>query len=205
MRNHCLMVNEKNAFEVWHKRLGHISAKRLLNISNNDLVIGMPKLNRNSILPVCEPCCKAKLTRNVMPVMNPTCENMLDLVHTDVWGPSQVPSIGGSWYFVTFIDDFSRMTWIFFLRNKSCIFEKFVEFKNMVENQFNRKIKVLRSDGGGEYLSNEFNNFLRSTGIIRQITHRYTPQMNGVAERKNRHILETAKAMLFEANLSKRF
>jgi transposase InsO family protein len=75
----------------------------------------------------------------------------------------------------------------------------------MVENQLNRKIKVLRSDGGGEYFSNEFNSFLRSNGIMRQITARYTPQMNGVAERKNRHILETVKAMLFEENLSKRF
>ena len=98
LKNECLMVNEKNDFEMWHKRLGHISAKSLLDVSNNDVVIGMPKFNRNSILPVCEPCCKAKLTRNVMSLTNPTCKNMLELVHTDVWGPSQVPSIGGSRY-----------------------------------------------------------------------------------------------------------
>jgi hypothetical protein len=110
VKNHCLMVSEKNEFEMWHKRLGHINNKGLLNVCNNDLVIGMPKFNRNFVLPVCEACCKAKLTRNVMPILNPTCKNMLDLVHTDVWGPSQAPSIGGSKYFVTFIDYFSRMT-----------------------------------------------------------------------------------------------
>ena len=107
VKNHCLMVSEKNEFEMWHKRLVHISTKTLLDVSNNDLVIGMRKFNRTFVLPVYEACCKAKLTINVMPILNSTCKNMLDLVHTDVWGPSQVPSIGGSRYFVTFIDDFS--------------------------------------------------------------------------------------------------
>ena len=74
----------------------------------------------------------------------------------------------------------------------------------MAENQCNRKIKMLRGDGGTEYMSNEFDKFLIENGI-RQVTPRYTPQMNGVAERKNRHILETTRAMLFEVNLSNKF
>ena len=95
-----------------------------------------------------------------MPMRNPTFKHPFKLVHTHVWGPSQVASIGGSRYFVAFIDDYSRMVWIYYVKNKTDVFTKFVEFKKMVENQCNRKIKMLRSDGGTEYMSNEFDNFL---------------------------------------------
>ena len=93
------------------------------------------------------------------------------------------------------------MVWIYFIKNKSDVFTKFIEVKEMVENQCNRKIKMLQSDGGTRYMSNEFDKFLKENGIIRQVTSRYTSQMN-VVERKNKH---TTRAMLFEANLSKRF
>jgi hypothetical protein len=77
-------------------------------------------------------------------------KGILELVHSDVFGPISVPSLGGSLYYVSFIDDFSRKTWIYFLRKKSEVFEKFKEFKSLVENYTDKKIKVLRTDNGGE-------------------------------------------------------
>ena len=112
-----------------------------------------------------------------------------------------VDSIGGSKYFVTFIDDFSRYTTVYTMKNKNEVFAKFKEYVAYVENQTNFKIKALRSDNGGEYISKEFNEFCSEKGISRQFTLPYSEQ-NGVAERMNRSILETTRSMLYEANLN---
>jgi hypothetical protein len=86
-----------------------------------------------------------------------TRENgILEMVHSDVFGLVTMPSLGGSMYYISFIDDFSRKTWIYFLRKKSYIFERFKEFKALVENQTKKRIKVLRTDNGGEFCGNEF-------------------------------------------------
>ena len=87
-------------------------------------------------------------------------QNQLDYIHSDLWGPSQVPSIGGVRYFLTLIDDYSRKVWIYFLKNKSETFLKFKEWKILVETQTSRKVKKLRTDNGLEFLSNDFNSFL---------------------------------------------
>ena len=85
----------------------------------------------------------------------------MDLVHIDVFRPMTVPSLGGSRYYVSFIDNFSRMTWIHFLKKKSEVFKRFLEFKALVENQNNRKIKVPRTDNGGEFCGKGFNQFCK--------------------------------------------
>jgi transposase InsO family protein len=113
-----------------------------------------------------------------------------------VFGPVPVPSLGKSVYYVSFIDDFSRNTWIYFLRKKSEVFDKFKEFKALVENQTDKKIKVLRTDNGGEFYGNEFEEFCKKCGIARQKTTPYTPQQNGVAERMNMTLMEKARSML---------
>eukprot|EP00253_Pinus_taeda_P025810 PITA_25810 len=102
----------------------------------------------------------------------------------------------GSHYILTFIDDFTRKTWVYFLKNKSEVFERFCNFKALVENQSGLHIKVLRTDRGGEYISKEFLRFCRENGIHKQFTTRYTSQQNGVAERKNRTIMDMARSML---------
>jgi transposase InsO family protein len=99
-------------------------------------------------------------------------------------------------YYVSFIDDFSRKTWIYFLRKKSEVFDRFKEFKALVENQTEKQIKVLRTDNGGEFCGNEFEEFCKKCGIARQKTTPYTPQQNGVAERMNRMLMEKARCML---------
>ena len=97
---------------------------------------------------------------------------------------------------LTFIDDFTRKTWVYFLKYKSDMFENFCNFKALVENQSGQHIKVLRTDRGGEYISKYFLSFCRENGIHKEFTTRYTPQQNGVAERKNRTIMDMARSMM---------
>ena len=105
-------------------------------------------------------------------------------------------------YFVTFIDDFSRKIWIYPIKVKGECLDKFKEFKALVENRCEKKIKMLRSDNGGEFMSNQFREFLKKEGIARQTSTPYTPQQNGVAERANQTIVEMARSMLHAQNLS---
>jgi transposase InsO family protein len=106
-------------------------------------------------------------------------------------------------YYVSFIDEFSRNTWIYFLRNKSKLFYRFKEFKSLVENQTKKIIKVLRTDNGGEFCKNEFEELYKKCGIARQTTTPYTPQHNGVVERMNKKLMEKARCMLNGARLGK--
>ncbi|KAL0411374.1 UNVERIFIED_CONTAM: hypothetical protein Slati_3727100 [Sesamum latifolium] len=121
---------------------------------------------------------------------------LLDLVHTDVCGPLSIPARGGFSYFITFTDDHSRYGYVYLMRYKSEAFGRFKEYRLEVENQTNRKIKALRSDRGGEYLSGEFINYLKRNGILSQWTPPGTPQLNGVAERRNRILLDMVRSMM---------
>ncbi|KAL0893973.1 hypothetical protein ABMA27_014049 [Loxostege sticticalis] len=115
----------------------------------------------------------------------------------------QVTSLGGARHFLTFIDDFSRKVCVFTLKSKSECLNKFKEYKCLVENQLNVKIKTLRTDNGTEYKNKEFADFLRSSGIKHQTSTPYSPQQNGLAERMNRTLVEKARCMLINANLQK--
>jgi IS30 family transposase len=121
---------------------------------------------------------------------------LLELVHSDVCGPMKTTSRGGARYFVTFIDDFSRKIHVYLLRTKGEVFDKFKEYKALVDNQTDMKIKTFRSNNGGEFVSKKFDNFLHECGIQRQTSAPYTPQQNGVAERANRTIMECVRSMI---------
>jgi transposase InsO family protein len=114
-----------------------------------------------------------------------------------------VPSLGKSLYYVSFIDDFSRNTWIHFIRKKSKVFDIFKEFKALVENQTEKIIKVSRIDNGGEFCENEFEEFCKKCGIARQNTTPYTPQQNGVSKRMNKTLMEKARCLLSGVGLGK--
>jgi len=114
----------------------------------------------------------------------------LELVHTDVYGPMNISSLGGNKYFLTFIDGFRRKTWIYLMKSKDEVFHCFKIFKAFVERQSDRKIKMVRSDGGGEYKSNEFKRHYEELGLQHNITCPYTPQHNEVVEIKNRTIMD---------------
>ncbi|KAM1263424.1 hypothetical protein ACFX2G_029042 [Malus domestica] len=112
-------------------------------------------------------------------------------------------SYGGNRYFITFIDDLSRKTWVYFLKEKSAALRIFKEFKALTEAESNHKLVAVRSDRGGEYTSNAFQAYCKEQGIRHQLTAAYTPQQNGIAERKNRTILDMTRSMLKEKNLPK--
>ena len=115
--------------------------------------------------------------------------------------PMSSSSLSGYVYYVSFIDDFSRKTWIYFLKSKDEVFSKFKEFKALIENHTKKKIKTFRSNNGGEFTSEEFNELCKELGIKRELTTPYNPQQNGVTERKNRTIMEAARAMLHDQDL----
>ncbi|HMC01572.1 MAG TPA: DDE-type integrase/transposase/recombinase, partial [Flavobacteriaceae bacterium] len=127
--------------------------------------------------------------------------DLLGLIHTDVCGPMSTMARGGFSYFITFTDDLSRYGYIYLMKHKSESFEKFKQFQNEVQNQLGRTIKSLQSDRGGEYLSQVFDDHLKSCGIISQLTPPRTPQMNGVSERRNRTLLDMVRSMMSLAEL----
>src|SRR5664279_3486147 len=144
----------------------------------------------------CEACLLGKMTKSPFTGSPERATDLLELVHTDVYGPMSTTTRGGFHYFITFTDDFSRYGYVYLMKHKSETFEEFKEFQNEVENQRGKKIKALRSDRGGEYLSHEFSNHLKSCGIVSQLTTPGTPQRNGVSERRNRTLLDMVWSMM---------
>ena len=126
---------------------------------------------------------------------------MLELVHSDVCELNGVLTRGGKRYFIIFIDDFSRFTYLYLMRNKDESFDMFKRYKIEIENKKDRKIKILRSDRGGEYFPNDFSTFCEEHGIIHQSSAPYTPQQNGLAGRKNRTLVDMVNVVILSAKL----
>jgi hypothetical protein len=202
MRDTIAVADASAEADLWHQRLGHMSEKGLKVMHS----LGkLPKLKSVNI-DFCENCIFGKQKRVSFKTGGRTLRNeKLELVHTDVWGPAAVSSIGGKSYFVTFIDDHSRKVWVYFLKQKSEVYEVFKKWKAMVENETGLKIKKLRSDNGGEYEDTGFKRFCFENGIRLERTVPGTPQQNGVAERMNRTLTERARSMRIQSGLPKQF
>jgi hypothetical protein len=153
----------------------------------------------------CEPCLMGKMTKTPFSGMMERAADLLGIIHTDVCGPMSISTGNGYRYFVTFTDDLSRYGYIYLMKHKSETFEKFKEFQSEVENQLNKKIKHIRSDRGGEYLSYEFEMHLKACGIVPQRTPAGTPQRNGVSERRNRTLLDSVRSMMSLTDLPMSF
>ncbi|KAM1262144.1 hypothetical protein ACFX2G_027916 [Malus domestica] len=185
---------------IWHKRLGHLHFRGLQQLKNKEMVHGLPVLEEMD--EVCEGCQFGKQHREWFPKNQAwRASKPLELVHVDLCGPMQNDSLAGNKYFMLLVDDCTRMMWVYFLKYKSDALICFRKFKSMVELQSGFKIKCLRSDRGGEFTSCEFNKLCEDAGIQRQLSMAYTPQQNGVVERKNRAVVEMAKAMLHDKGL----
>ena len=189
-----------NLTMLWHRQLGHISEKGLCAMYRKGMLEGLPDCLFK--FDLCEHCIYGKQNRVSFPSKDTREKEILELVHNDVFKPMMVPSLGGSRYYVSFIDDFSKMTWICFLKKKSKVFKRFLEFKSLVENQTNSKITVLRTGNGGEFCGKKINQFYKQHGIARQNTTPYMPQQNGVVERMNRTLTEKVRSMPSDAYLS---
>src|SRR6266480_600345 len=185
-------TNDLNSTYLWHCRLGHIGHKRMKKLHSDGL---LQSLDFESF-DTCEACLMGKMAKTPFTGYVERASDLLEIIHTDVCGPMSIPARGGFHYFITFTDDLSRYGYIYLMRQKSETFEKFKEFQNEVENHRNKKIKFLRSDRGGEYLSYEFSNHLRECGIVPQLTPPGTPQRNGVSERRNRTLLDMVRSMM---------
>ena len=130
---------------------------------------------------------------------------ILDLVHSDLCGPMQTATPGGKKYFLTFVDDYSRYTTVYLLSHKSEALASFDKYLKIRSNKFGKTVNVLKTDRGGEYINKSFHDLTNRLGIQVQLTAPYTPQQNGVAERRNRHIMEMARCMLDDAGLENKY
>nr|GFB60612.1 hypothetical protein [Tanacetum cinerariifolium] len=163
----------------------------------------MQKLKREGLLESindesfdkCESCISGKMTKKPFNNNIERATDLLGLIHTDVCGPLRHVSRKGASYFLTFIDDFNRYGYVYLLKHKYEVFENFKVFKSEVELQLGKKIKALRSDRGGEYLSQEFKDNLSKNVIVQHLTSLYTPQQNCVSERRNRSLLDMVRSM----------
>ena len=154
----------------------------------------------------CESCQFEKHHRlSYSPRVNKRASAPFELVHSDVWASCPVVSPTGFQYFVTFVDDYSQTTWLYLMKNRSELFSHFRVFCAEIHTQFHVYVQNLRSDNTKEYVSEQFQSFILQHGILHQTSCVYTPAQNGVAERKNRHLLETARALLFQMHVPKHF
>ena len=192
--------------KVWHERLGHIAVSKIVYMANKHIVRNLEVTDSNTAELKCNACIFGKQCRTNFPKYKPyKKQRRLELVHSDLCGHMSIASFNGAVYFMSFIDDNSRKSWIYFLKTKREALEKFKIFKALVENESGLRLRALRTDNGGEYMSHAFQDYLQSNGIRHELTAPYTPQQNGIAERLNRSIMERARSMLHHADLSNIF
>ncbi|KAM2925447.1 hypothetical protein FF1_042962 [Malus domestica] len=195
---HSAFLSVKAPVKVWHQRLGHPSSSIFRRvISTNKLAVH----GKSSVDFFCSDCALAKNHKLPFGVASSTTTRSLQLLHCDLWGPASVKSSSGFQYYLLLVDDFSKYSWFFPLKAKSDVFSTFVIFKNYVENLLGNKIQTLRSDSGGEFTGNSFASFLRTHGILHQFSCPHTPEQNGCAERKHRHLVETARTLLVASHV----
>ncbi|GJS24264.1 putative ribonuclease H-like domain-containing protein [Tanacetum coccineum] len=189
----------------WHRRLGHVNFKNLNKLVKGNLVRGLPsKIFQND--HTCVACqkgkqhkasCKAKSVSSI--------SHSLQLLHMDLFGPTSVRSLNHKTYCLVITDDFSRFSWVFFLRTKDETSGILKDFIRQIENQLNQKVKTIRCDNGTEFKNKDVIEFCGSKGIKREYSNARTPQQNGVAERKNRTLIEAARTMLADSFLPNTF
>ena len=176
-------MSEMLSINELHRHLGHVSHERAKLLVTKGLAEGLI-LDKESQPTICESCEWAKATRKAI-VKVREGENAAavgDEVHSDVWGPAPVETLGRRRYYVSFIDDYSRYTCVYFLQTKDETFESYLRYEAWLSTQFDVRIKCLNSDRGGEYLSKEFSDHLKRNGTTRRLTVHDTPEHNGVAE-----------------------
>lgn len=183
-------VNE-NSINLWHLRMAHLNVSALKKLPEcTEGVKITQELDKNI---QCCSCLEGKQTRLPFKHTGTRASKPLEVIHSDLCGPMENTSYGGMKYFISFIDDYSRMVFIYFMKDKLNVLEVFKEFKSKVEKQLNDKIKAIRTDNGKEYCNSNFENYLIKCGIIHQTSTPYTPQQNGLAERMNRTLVEKAR------------
>ena len=187
--------------DLWHKRLCHMSEKGMSTLARKNMLSGIRKTH----LQKCSHCFAGKQNRVSFKSHPPSRKSeILDLVHSDICGLMKTRTLGGSVYFVTFIDDHSRKLWVYTLKTKDQVLSVFKLFQALVERETGKKLKCIRTDNGGEYLG-PFDAYCKMHGIRHQRTPPKTPQLNGLAERMNKTLVERVRCLLSQAGLPNSF
>jgi hypothetical protein len=193
------LLGERASLQQWHSRLGHPAFRLVSHIISK---FGLPVFKNKSEL-FCSACLSSKSKQLPFSLSSSEIKSPLDLIYSDVWGPSPVLSRTGFRYYISFLDAYSRYTWLFPMRHKNDALPIFIKFQKYTERFFNCKIKSIQSDWGGEYRS--LNKYFENCGIIHRVSCPHTHQQNGAIERKHRHLVETGLALLSHASVPLRF
>ncbi|KAK2382823.1 putative mitochondrial protein [Trifolium repens] len=190
------VVESTEKVELWHKRLCHMSEKDMVELSKRSVLSDM----RNPHLKKCDSCFVEKKNKASFNIHSPRRPEILDLVHTHLCGPMKTRTVGGSAYFLTFVDDHSRKTWVYTLKSKSGVLSVFKKFKASVENETGKKLKCIRTNNGGDYLR-KLEAYCRENWIRYQRSLHW----NGVAERMSKTLVERFECLLSQTELPESF
>ncbi|XP_070035124.1 uncharacterized protein [Nicotiana tomentosiformis] len=191
----CSASSGNNVDYLWHNRLGHVPFIKIWKIST--IPANFPPKQPF----ICSICPMARQAKLPFPERTTSSTKILELLHVDLWGPYHIPIQDNYRNFLAIVDDFSRSTWTHLLSCKSNTFHAIKDFLSMIENQFGTSVKTIRSDNGLEFVNNETMTYFQEKGIVHQKICPYTPQQNGVVERKHKYLLETARALLYQSKL----
>ena len=182
----------------WHKRLGHISWKKLKRLSTK-----LPYITCESPKTNCDICLTSKAKRNIFRDAPPSTSEVLGRIHSDVCGPFE-PDFEGNKYFITFIDEFSRNCSLSTFRSRDMVVDLIKQYINWAENQTGLSVKIFISDNGKEYICSDVKSYFKEKGIDHIQIPSYSPQCNGIAERKNQSLCMMARSLVKEANLNQK-
>lgn len=200
----CLLANLEEPAWLWHARLGHVNFQSMKMLMDKEMATGVPMIKHPNQL--CKNCLVTKQARHPFPGAAGYREKKpLGLLHADLCGPISPPTPAGNNYFMLIVDDFSRWMWIYVIKAKDQVYHMFLKFKAEAENMCGERIKRFRTDRGGEFLSNALKQFCEEAGIVRELTAPYSPQQNGVVERRNRTVMSMARSLLKSMNVPGRF
>ncbi|KAJ9544969.1 hypothetical protein OSB04_024676 [Centaurea solstitialis] len=202
----CLLAKaSKEDSWLWHRRLCHQNFKDMNKLVSKNLVKGLPetRLSKDTLCPACE---QGKMTRSSHPPrMDTSSKSPLDMIHMDLCGPTRTESLARKKYMLVLVDEFSRFTWIEFLRAKSEAAERIIAFIKRIQVLLGRRVKKLRSDNGTEFHNAKLQSFLEDVGISHNFSAVRTPQQNGVVERKNRTLVEATRSMIAHSGVPQSF
>lgn len=199
LQNPVCNVVQKLDLRTWHERLGHLNVKEIQKMCKNNVITGVDLSDCDKF--VCEGCAYGKHARQPFKKSSRGPQQPGDVVYSDVCGPFSVPSVQGMKYFVIFKDAATSFRYVYFLKNKCDVLNRFKKYNSMIKNKFSHSVHILHTDNGREYLSNDFKEYLDCEGISHELTAPYTPEQNGRAEREIRTIVEMARSMLYARNV----
>jgi transposase InsO family protein len=191
----CLAVHQDDDAWRWHERLGHANFGSLERMCRLEMVCGLAPISHAE--QFCDACVLAKHRRGVFPKQSKyRTDKALELVHSDLYGPVKPAAPGGRRYFLLLVNDATRYMWVVLLTAKSEASSAIKRIQAVAEKECGRKLRVLRTDNGGEFIAAEFAAYCADEGITRYFSAPYTPQQNGVVERQNQTVVAMARALL---------